>query len=247
MSPGSLQCAPAHFRFLDLPPEIRNRIYEHTVVVGKVVFNHSVMNDFPCSRYDEQFLYKRPALSTLRVCKQINAEAESMYLANNLFVLPIRWYEFQPFCDPSVDPLPKLLPNTPYLFSSAGLNLIKNISVAIHTTWVSHINIPEEWAQFEVKPRSHSFTSLSNQERGEVLRIWGFAHVEKSWTVVLDYLCSRRGFRNPIDYVEVDFTHAFCPRDCCRYSGPVPARWVFELAPKMIDVVGLRRGEEFYL
>lgn len=78
-----------------LPPEIRQRIYEEILVVGKV-FPYTLSesyNENDCD-YDasltprERGGYEAPTIALLLVCKAIHSEAEPVLYRQNKFVLP---------------------------------------------------------------------------------------------------------------------------------------------------------------
>jgi len=71
-----------HFRFFDLPAGLRNAVYEELVVVGRdFYFKSDVRSD------NDQ--YRKPSVKLFRACKQMHAEAEPLYLAKNIFHLPL--------------------------------------------------------------------------------------------------------------------------------------------------------------
>jgi hypothetical protein len=47
-----------------------------------------------------------------------------------------------------------------------------------------------------------------------------------------------------MNYVNVDFTDAFCPLGCCRPIAACLDHWIVELAPKCLVITGLRAEEE---
>lgn len=78
-----------------LPPEIRQRIYEDILVVGKV-FPYTLgesYDEYECD-YDDELTerelacYEAPEVGLLLVCKTIHAEAEPLLYRRNTFVLP---------------------------------------------------------------------------------------------------------------------------------------------------------------
>lgn len=69
------------FRFSDLPPELRNRIYKHALVDEEPVC-------ITTSGYD-----RPPLVST---CRQIRKEAIEIYYAGNVFVLVMPSYDSTP-------------------------------------------------------------------------------------------------------------------------------------------------------
>ena len=82
--------AQESFRFLDLSTELRLEIYKYLLVVGKIYFLPSDYEHSNELRYKNREGYLIPELQLLRVCKQVRAEAEKVYLSRNLFVLPHR-------------------------------------------------------------------------------------------------------------------------------------------------------------
>jgi len=70
--------------FVQLPPEIRNKIYRYCLVVGEV---------YPRPRLDEDdrlknfSTFQKPQTQVFEVCRQIFAEAAPLYFAENKFIL----------------------------------------------------------------------------------------------------------------------------------------------------------------
>jgi hypothetical protein len=77
------------------------------------------------ARFEHWTDYDAPSLTILRVCRQIKAEAEDVYLSKNLFVLPYNFDIQLPFLRTGL-PGPRL--NHP-LFSPTALKTIKNLSI----------------------------------------------------------------------------------------------------------------------
>lgn len=116
------------FRILDLPAELRLQILEYLVVVGKVFFTPGTSELCDSLRYKQWKDYRKPSLSILRVCKQLKSEAEEVYLAKNLFVLPQSFDKVVPFHTGAADPG---LPNpTRIILPADGRRLITNLSLA---------------------------------------------------------------------------------------------------------------------
>ncbi|KAF2107632.1 hypothetical protein BDV96DRAFT_298624 [Lophiotrema nucula] len=117
------------FRFLDLPLELRYMVYEELLVVGKVFYKCDSKESHSTAGNEGMEFYARPFLSMLCVCKSMHAEAEPIYLARNLFVLPLRWHESEPFSSTmnsgTYDPRARHL-----MSRNASLHL-KHISVAL--------------------------------------------------------------------------------------------------------------------
>ncbi|KAF2114708.1 hypothetical protein BDV96DRAFT_83619 [Lophiotrema nucula] len=123
----------SRYHFLELPTELRIMIYEELLVVGKVFYEVEEDNVKNGKRYRGWKLFRKPEVQLLRVCKQIHEEAEPVYLSWNLFVLPVQFDTFRPFQNHYhySPPLRGCDPSQRYIFSTAGLSCIKNISFAI--------------------------------------------------------------------------------------------------------------------
>ncbi|KAF2114707.1 hypothetical protein BDV96DRAFT_83551 [Lophiotrema nucula] len=223
--------AKSHFRFLDLPAELRVIIYEEVVVVGKIYYTPDQYDYHNGIRHLGTF--RKPELQFLRVCKQIHSEVEKIYLSKNLFVLPIGWEESGPF---------NTSPNRS-LFSPAGFHLVKNISIALDQR-MSKVKNPLNHLRWKFKENRKGFLfhRLSADERLKFAHDWVLDDVFEDW---LDTLHQLKQFER-VDYIEVDFTNAFCPLGDCRPILSVIDGWMFNLAPEVVDVIGLQPGEEIH-
>jgi hypothetical protein len=70
--------------FLDLPAEIRNKIYRLCLVVGEVYPRRNPEDD---RRLDNETDYEAAETQVFQLCRQIFAEAAPIYFAENKFVL----------------------------------------------------------------------------------------------------------------------------------------------------------------
>jgi hypothetical protein len=108
---------------------------------------------------------KSPSLQVLRVCKQFHQEAEPIYLAKNLFVLP---------ASPALrSPLQKeanfeirnperttIRNDEQHLFSAMGLEKLKNFSVAFcYRSRIPHAMANSDW------DREGTFDDMGPEER----------------------------------------------------------------------------------
>jgi hypothetical protein len=71
-------------RFLQLPPEIRNKIYRYCLVVGEVYPRPKSDED---ARLNDRSNFQQPQTQMFQLCRQIFAEAAPLYFAENKFVL----------------------------------------------------------------------------------------------------------------------------------------------------------------
>ncbi|KAF2273417.1 uncharacterized protein EI97DRAFT_503494 [Westerdykella ornata] len=228
----------AYFRFLDLPLEIRFMIYEEVLVVGKVFYtptDYDLSNGERCDNYQS---FKKPELQLLKVCKRIHAEAEPIYLAKNLFVLPVDWFKHSPFRSPGGTS------SSRFLFSEAGLSLIKNVSLGIdfevcRTSWDKFNNYywtisRNEWHSFASK---RPFAKLTQQEKLEEMHEALEVNRQFDWGFIEDKLSN---FRTTLNYVELDFTNIYCLLGECRPMDMVDiGYWISTLDPSTLIVKGL--------
>lgn len=241
---------PPHFRFMDLPVELRVMIYEEVLVVGKVFFTpdkHDLENGKRCSDYK---LFRKPELQLLRVCKQIQSEAEPIYASKNLFVLPLDWYNFEPVLSQrslQYEGTGKTSPVQRNLISAAGITHLRNLSFAmdyippsVHDDFVISNFGSSFWEMWE-ESAGYSFDVLSPLARYEYIHEAWEGMASRVWreiTVVLDQ------FPGSLDYVELDFTNIFCPQGHCRALLPIMGHFVKKLNATTLDVIGLRTKEE---
>lgn len=68
------------FRFMDLPAELRVQVYEALLVVGKVFYRTNWYETEQDAHLEDMERYRKPGLGLFRVSKEIQREAEDVYL-----------------------------------------------------------------------------------------------------------------------------------------------------------------------
>jgi len=243
---------------MDLPVELRCLVYEELVVVGKVYFKDTESEHAKSIRYDDKAYFEKPHLKLFLVCKQIHNEAEPIYLSKNLFVLPVGWQFLKPFECPSYSSKN----NRKTLFSKSALKYLKNLSFAI--------DMDEHWSLRRGNRRWKIETWLwhiakdqrLNEIHQQMLREINGGDPDRTWRHIasalyrLNYqrfydenqpgmdIVHEDTFPRVFDYVEIDFTNAYCPVGCCRPVWTVNHNWIPETRPAIVDIVGLESEEE---
>jgi hypothetical protein len=190
------------FRFMDLPTELRLRIYGYLVVVGKVFYKPDDDSVFSNPRFKDFRAYREPDLSILRVSKAVHKEAEEVYLSQNLFVLPV---QLEKYFDVSR--------STPLMFSENASKYMKHISVGVSA------GIPEwmqsghayMWGHMDGFPPT-IFDRNSREERLQLMHSAASDHYRRARRKITDWIYDLRALKT----IEVDLMNAYCPFGCCR-------------------------------
>ena len=220
--------------FLDLPPELRIRIYEEVLVVGKIFLRdhnrYTHYNDPP--REMDMRYHRKPCLNILRVSKLVHEEAEQVYLSKNLFVLPVGWITHRPF----TGAFGTSLDNKWSMFSKNGFQYMRNISIALHKndliqhglvrldadTWDSNFyNMSESERERKAVDEYHDNAYFLGGMISELL--WNFERSDDGVT---------------IQYVELDITHAYCPLGSHRPFEAWNISWLYAMRPETICILG---------
>lgn len=204
---------------------MRVRVYGYLVVVGKVFYTPDRYATESELRFEDMHTYRAPSLQIHRVCKQIREEAEPIYASQNLFVLPHQWH----CCHPFGNVHHQTHAHVRSLFAARTLPCIKNVSIS-----------------FSGRPCSHFDTRHIDADR-----INESAHKSSKTKLALCWLQMLRQVYDPrdgsttfdLDFLELDFTDAYCPMGCCRMlmSGSMLAK---VLRPKKLRLLGLTEDEE---
>ncbi|KAK4543885.1 hypothetical protein LTR36_004659 [Oleoguttula mirabilis] len=86
------------FRFVDLPPELRNVIYELCLAKGKVFLRPRPTYD---QRYEGYEHFDRPDWQLLSVSRQVRTEAVAVLTSHNHFVISYEHDGWEPFLGPN--------------------------------------------------------------------------------------------------------------------------------------------------
>ncbi|KAH7086028.1 hypothetical protein BKA63DRAFT_485904 [Paraphoma chrysanthemicola] len=220
---------PQHFRFLDLPAELRNAVYKELLAVGNMVFQSG------CAASSDN---QKPQLALLRACKRIHAEPEPVYLTKNLFHLPTNWPDCLPFerlIQRTKEPSPR------QLFSRAGLNLIRSIRIAFGPRQLTPMDHWGDFKHYEKAWGPGSYHALTSEERFAEAAELAHYVAPLNWEDIqtpLEY------FDKKLDNVHMEFKHVFCPIGCCRPVITLMEHMLRGWKPENVTISGLLDGEE---
>jgi hypothetical protein len=115
---------------MDLAPELCIKVYKELSAVAGIFYSPNTS----CgkllgerSRFSDYSLYRKLSLPILRASKEIQHEAEHVYLISNIFVLPPFWRHAQPLQFNAVKKKPELANR--WLFLKAGLRNVRHVTV----------------------------------------------------------------------------------------------------------------------
>jgi hypothetical protein len=211
-------------RFFDLSFELRLQIYEYLLIPGKVFFTPDEYSIRKEHRYKNKHGYQRPQLQLLRVCKQIHAEAEDVYLSKNLFVLPDYFVYHGPIVGSKVQNCSLVVDGHIFnadkpLFSENAAKHLKNISISFNPRRPA----PESnsfhsgWENQRKRDARLSWARMTQPERMKLGHDIAILDLENHWSEAVQWLTE---FFEPLgrslDHLEIDITNAYCPVGCCR-------------------------------
>jgi len=191
-------------------------------------------------------------LAILRTCKQVLGEAEEVYLANNLFVLPDESTKRQPFAGSGLSHNTKSVDITRthvpfpdrWLFSASAPRLIKSISIGFsgrsikgfpaldYSTWKTEADFDSlaPAARLQIAhERAKNF--LDGDLDGYIEDLYRFFKFGGGPTL------------KRMNYLEFDLTNAFCPTGCCRMMEQGWSQIMF-LGPRKTGFLGVRNTQE---
>jgi hypothetical protein len=226
-------------------------VYEECLVVGKIFYTHNRDDRYIGDRYVNYKLFGKPLLALIRVCKQIHAEAEPIYLSKNLFVLPAYFAKHE-----SIVELRDIasevgayeagahegLTNTRSLFSKAGISYIRNISIPVDQIFtVKSGRSYDEWMNDKDEGSAAWWGELSPYDRYLQRHKSELDYVKGCWRGDLKYLeLFTSGFR----FLELDLSAVCCPKGCCRHIDHVVGPWIAHIKPQEFHVIGLCYEQE---
>lgn len=214
---------------LTIPGEIRNRIYDHLLLVGRINIFDCAACCTACDQHETM-----PDLAILRVNQQTKEEASAFLYRNSTFVvstgrdLACFMSKTDDFC---------LYTAVTETFPSRAA--IRSLEVRFVADY-----IPTDFHEERMKELWHSteFREETRRRKAKHLHDLDRTASEAVWAVAGELICLMHGLQN----LTVNIEQAFCPEGCCRLVHSV-ARSLRRLCRKddlTVNVTGsLENGE----
>lgn len=239
------------FRFLDLSAELRLQIYEYSLVRGKIFFSPDDYARGHEHRYKNKYGYLRPQLQLLRVCKQIHAEAEKVYLSQNLFVLPDHFIYHLPLAHNAIEectisPEGHIFGPEKHFFSVNAAHHLQNISIAFNPRRPAMDGLLDRRHWDYEKNGHRAWARLTPQERRDYAHYRAVSQHQSDWKETIFWFADffePRGRKWTLNYLEIDITNAYCPLGCCRMIDQIPQLLV-STSPTHVVIRGALDEEE---
>lgn len=218
------------FRFMDLPPELRVKVYEELVVVGRVFFTSDAYELKESILFQNINNFRTPCLSILRVSKAIYDEAAHVYLEKNCFVFPSRWFSLPLFNTKGL--------TDRHIFSKAAIEKVRHVAIALFPRNESFplTMYHSEWAIDAI--HGACFERFSQNDRIEFAHSFAIGSLSE---IQMEISRSVSNLGN-LQTIELDFTSAYCPFGCCR---ELSVDWGLVMRhARKVSIYGIRTVEE---
>jgi hypothetical protein len=133
-------------------------------------------------RFKDWTEFCAPSLQILRVSKQVQLEAEDVYLPKNLFVLPYHFNVHPPFYDRSRQSRWDFPDLDRPVFSVTALKTLKNLGVSFNPRPLPSLTtLTADWA----KDGNPDFDAMTPLERRDYAHDDAFSWLQKFWDEIL--------------------------------------------------------------
>ncbi|KAK5121284.1 hypothetical protein LTR85_005450 [Meristemomyces frigidus] len=220
------------FRFMDLPPELRDMIYDLCLVKGKVFLRPRSKQD---ERYEGYRDFERPELQLLAVARQIRAEVAVILIRHNHFIISSEYDEWRTLLGP-------LWSGTP----DEGRHIALAAHGQKHLTSISiTFDIRNMFTDaLEMAQVSRDEEQLTGSAEAVALRAHG--HIDQyygQW----ECLCEEAAISPQLRFFQINLANCLCPIGCHRLvsqaaSAVKGARFGRRL--QVIEVLGTISGAE---
>ncbi|KAL8664292.1 MAG: hypothetical protein Q9168_007933 [Polycauliona sp. 1 TL-2023] len=206
----SMTLKPTTFPFLQLPPEIRNQIYELCLTV------RGPINPFLISHLGRNRIVRRgqpkPSVALFRVSKQLRSEAEPVLYAKNTWIYNESLTQIRPSSlkityHPFWQNLEKLrlqdMPLGPVIMPFSYRDLNQDL-LGFYYTKMTRTRQNDPTA---ANPQANGLGNMHDNTRAMLYLIW-HRKLKALWTLA--------GRSHPPKKLVLDFTECYCHGGCCR-------------------------------